>query len=343
MAELTLLLVSLVPAGMLGFAAHRAGICTVKAVAEVLTTRRVYMLASFGKTVLWIMLVTMVLMLLFEPPAGAGQTGWRLSPLAIMGGLMFGIGAALNHGCAVSTLTRLVDGDLTMAAALFGIAVGAVAQIALAVAGYMPHPVPVGPLLGPEVSWLPIALTGLALWALWEVGSIYMRQAPTPALRARIAAHRYRLSSAAALIGICNAALFFIFGTWIFTGALVRTVTGFIEGDASSPWFLWCLFAAVLTGMMVSSVQRGSFLLRRPDGRLAGVHFAAGTLMGFGAAMAPGGNDALILNTIPNFSPHALPTFAAMLAGILGVLGTMRLLGGTIPPVDCSGDICSSD
>jgi len=95
--------------------------------------------------------------------------------------------------------------------------------------------------------------------------------------------------------------------------------------------------------MMASSVQRGSFRLRRPEGRRAGVHLAAGTLMGFGAAMAPGGNDALILNTIPNLSPHALPTFAAMLAGILGVLGTMRLLGGTIPPVDCSGDICTSD
>ena len=343
MTELTVLLASLVPASILGFAAHRAGICTVKAVAEVITTRRVYMLVSFGKTVLWIMAVTMVLVILFEPPAGTGQTGWRLSPSAIAGGLMFGIGAALNHGCAVSTLTRLVDGELTMAAALAGMLVGASAQIGLAAAGHVPLPVPAGPALGPDTSWIPAALAGLALWALWEVSNIYLRRAPTRTLRARIAAQRYRLSSAAALIGICNAALFFIFGTWIFTGALVRTLTGLVGGDAMPALFLWCLFAAVLSGMMVSSVQRGSFRLRPPDGRRAGMHLAAGALMGFGAAMAPGGNDALILNTIPNLSPHALPTFAAMLAGIFGVLGTTRLLGGTIPPVDCSGDICSTD
>ena len=344
MTDLPLLIASLIPAAILGFAAHRAGICTVKAVAEVVTTRRVHMLVSFGKTVLWVMLMTMVLTLLFAAPAGAGHTGWAFSVSAIAGGLTFGVGAALNRGCAVSTLTKLMDGELTMAATVLGMLAGTSAEIALASGGHLPRPVPAGSALGPEASWIPVALAGLALWALWEAGSKFVRRAPEGTVRTRIAAERYRLSSAAALIGICNAALFFIFGTWIFTGALVRTVTGLVDGTgATSALLLWCLFAAVLTGMMVSSTQRGSFRLRRPDVRRSGVHFAAGTLMGFGAAMAPGGNDALILNTIPTLSPHALPTFLAMLAGILAVLGAMRLFGGTIPPVDCTGDICVSD
>ncbi len=43
---------------LLGFASHRGSICMVKAVSEILSTRRVYMLASFGKTLLWFMLAT---------------------------------------------------------------------------------------------------------------------------------------------------------------------------------------------------------------------------------------------------------------------------------------------
>ena len=46
---------SLTLGAILGFSAHRAGICTVKAVAEVLTTRRAHFLWSFAKTSLWVM------------------------------------------------------------------------------------------------------------------------------------------------------------------------------------------------------------------------------------------------------------------------------------------------
>jgi hypothetical protein len=58
-----LLLTSFALAALLGFAAHRASICTVKAVEEVLTTRRAFMLLSFAKTVLWVMAVTALLSL----------------------------------------------------------------------------------------------------------------------------------------------------------------------------------------------------------------------------------------------------------------------------------------
>ncbi|MGI9415695.1 MAG: YeeE/YedE thiosulfate transporter family protein, partial [Hyphomicrobiales bacterium] len=245
-----------------------------------------------------------------------------------------------NRGCAVSSLSRLMDGDLAMAATLLGMLFGATAEIVLAVNAVVPAPLPAAAAFGPGVSWLPIALAGLALWALWEASRIARAHGPAGTVRARIAAERYRLSTAAALIGVCNAALFFIFGTWIFTGALVRTVTGLVGTPTA---MLWGLFAAVLAGMMVSSVQRGSFSLRRPQAGRAAIHFTGGALMGFGAAMAPGGNDALILDTIPGLSPHAVPTFLAMLAGIVAGLGVMRLFGGTIPPVRCTGDICVSD
>ena len=62
-----------------------------------------------------------------------------------------------------------------------------------------------------------------------------------------------------------------------------------------------------------------------------------------GAAMIPGGNDVLILHGIPSLSPHAVPAFLAMLAGIAGSLMGMRALGQGIPRIDCGGDICTAE
>ncbi len=47
-----ILCLTAVLAGFIGFAAHRAGLCTVRAVEELLGTRRGYMLMSFIKTAL---------------------------------------------------------------------------------------------------------------------------------------------------------------------------------------------------------------------------------------------------------------------------------------------------
>ena len=80
-----LLLTSFALAALLGFAAHRASICTVKAIEEVLTTRRAFMLVSFGKTILWIMAIT-TLLLWALPETRVNFTAWQVS-LYGLGGL----------------------------------------------------------------------------------------------------------------------------------------------------------------------------------------------------------------------------------------------------------------
>lgn len=83
-------------------------------------------------------------------------------------------------------------------------------------------------------------------------------------------------------------------------------------------------------------------MLFRIDGRIARWqgHFIGGLLMGFGASLVPGGNDVLILHSLPALSPHAIPTLAAMMPGIAGTLLIVRLMGRNLPEVDCRGDIC---
>ncbi len=62
--------------------------------------------------------------------------------------------------------------------------------------------------------------------------------------------------------------------------------------------------------------------------------------MGLGAALVPGGNDVLLLNAIPGLSPHALPAYFAMLAGIGIALIVMKWRGSQWQVVNCSGDQC---
>src|SRR5437879_4089225 len=87
-------------AAILGFAAHRASVCTVRAVAEVVTSRTGHMLVSIGKSVLWVIAVTVPVLLLM-PAAGAKLTWWPLTGAAVIGGFAFGMGAAMrlfDHG-----------------------------------------------------------------------------------------------------------------------------------------------------------------------------------------------------------------------------------------------------
>jgi hypothetical protein len=65
--------------------------------------------------------------------------------------------------------------------------------------------------------------------------------------------------------------------------------------------------------------------------------------MGVGAVLIPGGNDTLILKSLPGFSPHAIPTFMALLCGIGVTLLFMRLFTGKTLKVVCTDDICRTE
>ena len=73
------------------------------------------------------------------------------------------------------------------------------------------------------------------------------------------------------------------------------------------------------------------------------MHLMGGMLMGFGAGLVPGGNDALILSALPVWLPHAVPAFLGMLLGIAAVLAVHRLIAGELPRLSCAGDLCRED
>ena len=336
-----LLLISLALAALLGFAAHRASICSVKAVEEVLTTRRAYLLASFGKTVLWTMAVTMPLLWAW-PATRAFETGWPVTLYGLAGGLVFGVGAVFNSGCAFSTLTRLGSGQLSMLLSLAGFALGVVGHELLAAQASMPTAAAGDAYLAQTGVWPRLLLAVLVLWGLWEVRRLWRSRPAGQGLWALALADRYRLSTAALLIGVSNAVLYALHGNWAYTSTLARGIqqaTG--SGGAQANRVAWLLFLFVIAGIVFSAWQRRSFRLQWRPTVDWGWHLVGGTLMGFGAALVPGGNDALLLYGIPWLSPHAIPAYLAMLLGIAVALGLMRLGGAGFATIKCSGDVCS--
>jgi uncharacterized membrane protein YedE/YeeE len=328
-------------AGVIGFAAHRASLCSVRAVEELLTTRRAFMLASFVKTALWVVGITLLVALAL-PDDFMQISGWKLSTLALGGGALFGIGATVNGGCAFSTLTRLGGGNVGMVASLAGFLVGAGAYGLTTAAGLTAAMVETTAVLSSEGPWrLPVAVV-LALWMTWELMRLARSTCPGD-WRQRILAPRYRLSTAAVLMGFSNAMLYALVGVWSYTRLFGLAARHATIGTPPPSAILWLLFVALIGGMGLSAWQGRRFRWQwRPHKRWAG-YGTGGALMGLGAAMIPGGNDALILHGIPFLSPHAVPAFLAMLVGIAVTLMGMRALGQDIPRIDCGGDICTTE
>lgn len=334
------IILSILLAAILGFAAHRAGMCSVRAVGEILTTRRSLMLQSFIKASLWVIGIAVPLAWLsLTPPHSIAV--FALAWSALLGGFVFGMGAAFNGGCAFFTLSRLVSGELKLLFTLLGFVLGFVLHSQLFPAFHSP---PAAPLLAvyqrfespylllllPVWGWM--AYEWWRLWVSRPVGMTWMQ---------RLLADQYRLSTGAFLFGVSNAVLISIWGGWSYTGTLYGLVTHPVTGSVDVTRLL--LFAALLGGMVFSALQRRSVRWRFDSPRQWLVHLLSGALMGLGIAMTPGGNTGLLLEGIPMLSPHAIPAYLAMMVGVAAVLLLKMALFKKPMNVDCRGDVVQTD
>ncbi len=119
----SILALSLLMGVILGVSAHRAGLCAVKGVAEVMTSGRGWILWSFLKASMWVFGLAAIAGTLTD---GIAMRHWPMSATAVLGGLIFGLGAGANGACSFSTLVRLGDGHVVMLFTLAGWPLGMV-------------------------------------------------------------------------------------------------------------------------------------------------------------------------------------------------------------------------
>ncbi len=333
--------VSLLLAALMGFAVHRASLCTVKTVGEILSSRKAFMMATQVKAVLWVVAVSVPILLGF-PDAAAPHRSYAVTLAAIGGGFLFGVGATVNGGCAFSTLGQLANGNLWMLTTLVGFCLG-VAGLSI-VTPILEPPQNLTPLLlkAPK----PLIFAGLALlWLLacGEIVRLWRSREKGKSRRQLFFSRHYRLSTAALLLGSCGGVLYVLHDAWTYTNVLKQEIQSLWHLNQQPGTINLLFFLALLGGMVLSAWQRGSLRLRWRRIQAWPRHLMGGTLMGAGAVLIPGGNDTLVLKSLPGLSPHAMPAFAALLFGICATLLLMRFFTGKRLEVICSHDICRTE
>ena len=332
---MTLTLVSLLLAFAMGFTAFRAGICTVSAVAELRSSGTARVFLSFLKVILWVVLVNGLLEFWLGAPARPARAG-GVSVMPMLGGFLFGMGAAINGGCSFSTISKIAQGNLHMALTLPAFVLGVVISArlpAMSAGGGS-----TAPLLDPAIRQL--LLLPLGLWGMWEMAKIVTPNLRGDGLWRGMTAKRYRLSTGAALVGICSGFLYAINGRWAYSSRIVDTFVERPGGPVADSAIAIGLIVALLAGAVASAVSNGSlsFSFAKDMWRR---NLIGGFLMGFGAMMVPGGNGALILQDLPSLSVRGALAYLAMIVGIAVTLALfMRITGGSMA-VSCGGDFCT--
>jgi hypothetical protein len=293
------------------------------------------------KTVLWVMAVSIPILMLW-PQSSAPIRNHAITIEAVIGGFVFGVGAALNNGCAFSTLGHLANGNLWMLTTIVGFCTG--------VAG-LTTTIPVnehGQAIAPLIFSIPrpfvlTLLSGLWLFIFWEVFRLWKTRARGRNWRQLFLSRYYRLSTAALVIGFSGGVLYVLHETWTYTKALKQTIQSLWMPIEMPGFISLLLFLAVFCGMLLSALQRGNWRLQWRPVQTWPRHLVGGALMGAGAMLIPGGNDTLLLKSLPGLSPHALPAMIALLIGVGITLLFLKHLTGKSFQIDCTNDTCQTE
>jgi toxin CptA len=308
---------ALVLAFVAGFALQRGGICIVIAVREAIEQGRWRRFLSFLECSAWAMAGLLIVNAMGWMALGAWPQQASIQ-MALLGGAVFGAGALVNGACAFGSAGRFAAGELSFLAFIPGFVAGAaLATVTGGAVAMRPEPQALAP--NAVVAGLALALTAFAIWRLWRA----WRDAPTLTKTfARLRAPHWPAPLAMAVIAFANVALLMIVFAWPYTALLVDYALA--RGmDLAARSLIALVF---LAGAIVGAWSAGRFKLRGASWGELGARLGGGALMGFGAALIPGGNDALVLLGLPLLQPAAFAAYAAMTAVIVAGFAARRAI-----------------
>lgn len=307
---MTVFTVSLICAFGVGFSAQRGSLCVVSGIADVVDRRSPRVFMSFFRIGVWVTLLSSPICWLFV--AAHPLMTYSLSLLTVVGGLLFGIGAALNGGCSFGTLIRFAAGDLTFIGSFAGMAAGIWSRGRMSM---LTAPMPNGPSVLAHPSRLGVLVVCLAaLFSIHELALLPQRKRPGS----------WSPEQAAAVIGLCSGLIYTLNGTWFYTIAFDHLI--YVEGARELHGLqLTAVTIATLAGGAISATSNQTFHLRFRWQALP-LHIIGGAAMGFGTTLIPGGNAVLVLNAFPALSSHAVPAYFSLIVGAAIALFVSRSL-----------------
>lgn len=290
---------------LMGALVPRSTTCAVAAVTEVLDRKRAWRFGGFA-------LASLSAMVFLWPIAWFTGLPIHFAPsitpslLILVGGLMFGAGAALNGACVFGTLTKIVSGDTSYLFVLPGLWLGAL-LLGLTGLSVQPHMMPSLTFSAPALGL--VALWGFALGLLILIGWLFAQK------------NKGNKAWSMVAIGVVGGLLYTIHPAWNYSVAIHNFAQAILSApqhmaDGLLPW----LVGAACLGGVTSTVAAGTFKLKPPSLRGSVGALMGGCFMAFGLVMIPGGNDGLILFLLPSLIGSGALAYVAMNASILGTL-----------------------
>lgn len=286
---------------LIGYASQRTGVCMVRAMREVIEKRRMHRIAGFALAASSAMVVMGIAEWLGARPF-ATILGSAPDGFSIAGGVLFGLGSILAGHCAMGLLAGLTRGELWRAGSI-----AAMFAAALLLGPNMSS----AALMLPARGQLPSPLTGHVALALVLGGTVGLVSATYIYRRIGWNAPRGGWSPLIAMgvVGTASGVLFALDRQWVYTSRIADIAYG-------RSWALGALLGltALIAGMTSATLAGRTFRLRLGAGRHWLRALAGGLLMGVGATLVPGGNDAMLFTGVPLLLPNLLTGYASFTA-----------------------------
>ena len=282
---------------VLGFALSRASTCTVAATTRWVMTGKFDWLVGIIIAVCWSAVTLLVLGAIFPGQINAPSIV-PINLTLFLASIVMGVGAFLNRGCFIGTIGRISSGELMYLMTFVG----------LVAARLLGEQEILNDNFNPELSSNLLAIQPKVFW-----GAVFLFCAVFIYSCVRIIRRRQRAIIALSVMGVFAALTFVSNPAWSYEDLIGNIVSGRGFSDNYLSEFT---VLALFTGAIASSVFNGKFAFRIPS--LAGMmmSFSGGLLMGLGAKFVPGGNDTLLLWTIPNIAIHGFVAYATMVATV---------------------------
>ena len=297
----------------MGFAIQRGATCTVAAVDEVVSKRSFNRLAAMVEASIWVaggLALAETFHLLGQMPSG-----YPLSYLTLLGGVLLGLGAYINRACVFGAIARFGSGEWAYIATPLGIYVGSL----IVAYGFSPAAhakLPYGSPVLAIAFWLALPFIAFLLWRvvrpLFALLSEESDETLLARLRSGFATRVWAPHAATTVIGITFFFMFLLVGAWDYTGVLAELARGM--SHSLVPKIL--LLVALFPGAVLGGYSAGRFRSTRVSPKQVLKCFTGGVLMGWGGLLVPGHNDGLILIGMPLLWPYAWVAFLTMCVSI---------------------------
>ncbi len=288
---------------LLGFALVRAATCTVAATMRWIDDGKLDWLFGLLIVASW---AGLVLFLLLQYSGRAHipvdiEIGWQL----FFGAAIMGVGAMINRGCFVGTVGYIGVGKFSYLLTFVGLAL---AMLLLRIDALNPFdPVVTKGRIAIEDSIVKQAVlfgfAALSLLSLWL-----------------IIAKRNMAMLALLTIGITAAIIYGTRPEWSYAVVLNSLLAG--QG-LSVGMTVELAVVALFAGAIFSSWLKNKFHPQLGTWKLATANLAGGFLMGIGAATVPGGNDVLLMWTVPSLTLYGAVAYLVMITTIALMLKAM--------------------